>query len=302
MELIEGQPLSDYINSLKEKGQRLIEGQIWRLFIEMCAGLRYLHLDKKVVHRDLTPSNIMITRNLHVKIADFGLAKQRGVTHSTGHGNGFVGTIQYASPEVIQNNPYGDKADIWALGCILYELATLKPAFSGENPLAIARRVVEEDYDRLSPKEFSPLLITVVSKCMTVNQDNRPDILQLSQMIGPILMLQVDELKAREQRLQDQLRKDRLRGASELTPVTLKTQSIKKISDPMGALLTTIHKLIYISQQPPGLQRDSRRSNLESFKHWLFSDPSGSDRMKEEIRKFHNCMREEIPILSVRYT
>jgi NIMA (never in mitosis gene a)-related kinase len=77
MELIDGQDLSDYISGLIDKGHKLNEGQIWRLFIQMCTALRYLHMDKLVVHRDLTPKNIMITRDMIVKIADFGLAKQR---------------------------------------------------------------------------------------------------------------------------------------------------------------------------------------------------------------------------------
>ena len=152
MELIEGQPLSDYISSLKEKGQRLVEGQIWRLCIEMCAGLRYLHIDKKVVHRDFTPPNIMITKDNHVKIADFGLAKQRG-NQSSSQTHAFAGTILYSSPEMVRNQPFTEKADIWSLGVVLYELTTLKQPFTGENPLAIARKIVEEDYPRLQPGE-----------------------------------------------------------------------------------------------------------------------------------------------------
>jgi Serine/threonine protein kinase len=79
--------------------------------IEICAGLRYLHLDKKVVHRDFTPTNLMITKDNHVKIADFGLAKQRG-THSSSTMKTFVGTIQYSCPEIVRNQPYSEKADI----------------------------------------------------------------------------------------------------------------------------------------------------------------------------------------------
>ena len=290
MELIEGQPLSDFISSLKEKKQRLVEGQIWRIFIEVCAGLRYLHLDKKVVHRDFTPANIMITKDNHVKIADFGLAKQRGA-QSSGNMKAFVGTIQYSCPEIVRNEPYTEKADIWSLGVILYELATLENPFSGENPLAIARKIVEEDYPPLNVKEFSPLLITTVSRCMCVDHERRPDILGVSQMIGPILLLQIDELRVPSAPSKVELPKQ------DPPKLQVKTTNLKKVKDPTQPLFLTLHKLVYITQLPPGLQRDNRRSMLESFKHWLFSEPHRSEKLKEELGKLHNCVSEEVPIL-----
>ncbi|CAG9332843.1 NEK10 [Blepharisma stoltei] len=296
MELIEGQPLSDFITSVKEKGQRLVEGQIWRIFIEMCAGLRYLHLDKRVVHRDFTPANIMITRDNHVKIADFGLAKQRG-GHSSGHMNAFVGTIQYSCPEIVRSQPYTEKADIWSLGVILYELATLSQPFSGENPLAIARKIVEEDYTPITAKDLSPLLINVIKKCMTVNPDQRPDILHISQIIGPVLMLQVDELKTTEMQLRETIKNSAPKSSADIPVVHIKSANLKKVKDPVQPLFQTLHKLIYITQLPPGLQRDPRRSMLESFKHWLFSEPSFANTLKEELGKLHNCSKDEVPIL-----
>lgn len=296
MELIEGQPLSDFITSVKEKGQRLVEGQIWRIFIEMCAGLRYLHLDKRVVHRDFTPANIMMTRDNHVKIADFGLAKQRG-GNSSGNMNAFVGTIQYSCPEIVRSQPYTEKADIWSLGVILYELATLSQPFAGENPLAIARKIVEEDYTPINIKDFSPLLVNVIRKCMTVNPDQRPDILHLSQIIGPVLMLQVDELKINEMQLRDSIKREAPRPSNDIPVVHIKSANLKKVKDPVQPLFQTLHKLVYITQLPPGLQRDVRRSMLESFKHWLFSEPRFADSLKEELGKLHNCAREEVPIL-----
>ena len=78
-----------------------------------------------------------------------------------------VGTILYLSPEVVQSKPYNEKADIWSLGCILYELATLRQPFQGENTLTVARKIVEEEYERLDANKFSPLFISVVQKCMT---------------------------------------------------------------------------------------------------------------------------------------
>ncbi|XP_061633468.1 serine/threonine-protein kinase Nek10-like isoform X2 [Phyllopteryx taeniolatus] len=77
MELIEGVPLLERCNSLKEKQQSFIEERIWNIFILMCQALRYLHKDKRIVHRDLTPNIIMLGEEEKVTIIDFGLAKQK---------------------------------------------------------------------------------------------------------------------------------------------------------------------------------------------------------------------------------
>lgn len=296
MELVEGLSMADFINSLREKQQKLAEGKIWRLFIELVAALRYLHVDKRVIHRDLSPSNIMVTRDLHIKIADFGLAKARG-TQSSGVMNTFVGTIFYTCPEIVQSKPYSDKADIWSLGVVMYELISLKQPFAGENPLAIANKIVEEDYVRLSPELASPLLLQVIKRCMTGNPEERPDASSLCQMIGPILVAQIDELRDHEDELKLRLRK----MSDAATPGSMRVQvnmaNLRKVEDPVQPLFDTLHKLIFVTQLPPGLKRDTRRSMLESFKHWLFSDASTSSRLKEELAKLHYCVREEAPIM-----
>ena len=69
MELIEGAPLYEHFNSLKEKGERFSEERIWNIFIQIVLALRYLHKDKKIVHRDLTPNNIMLGENDKVTIS-----------------------------------------------------------------------------------------------------------------------------------------------------------------------------------------------------------------------------------------
>ena len=292
MELIEGQTLADYISSLKEKNQRIDEGKIWRFAIEMCAGLNYLHVEKKVVHRDFTPMNLMITKDSHhVKIADFGLAKQRG-TQSSSSMKTFVGTIQYSCPEIVRNQPYTEKADIWSLGVILYELATLNTPFSGENPLAIARKIVEEDYEKLKPQEFSALFINFVQSCMTVQPEKRPDILRASQMIAPLLLKKIEDYRKKE----DEIMKIAKKEPQAPLTVQVKPANFKKISDPTIPIFHTLHKLVYLSQLPPGLKKDVRRSMVEGFKHWLFSDSKNADRVKFELVKLNNCEKEEAPM------
>ncbi|EDO29162.1 predicted protein, partial [Nematostella vectensis] len=139
MELVEGAPLGEHFNSLKEKGTRFSEERIWHIFIQIVLGLRYIHKEKHIVHRDLTPNNIMLGENDKVTITDFGLAKQKNPDASKM--TSVVGTILYSCPEVVQSQPYGEKADVWAAGCILYQMATLQPPFYSSNMLALATKV-----------------------------------------------------------------------------------------------------------------------------------------------------------------
>ena len=71
MELIEGAPIGEYVTSLKEKGEKFSEDRIWRIFIQLVLALRYLHKEKGIVHRDLTPNNIMIGENDKVTISKY---------------------------------------------------------------------------------------------------------------------------------------------------------------------------------------------------------------------------------------
>jgi NIMA (never in mitosis gene a)-related kinase len=102
MELIEGASLADHLSSLQEKGQEFqSEEKVWPVFIQLCLALSYLHLEKRVVHRDLTPNNVMLDRQNHVKITDFGLARQRQSSQALLQSA--VGTISYSCPEIVQH-------------------------------------------------------------------------------------------------------------------------------------------------------------------------------------------------------
>ncbi|CAB1333417.1 unnamed protein product [Coregonus sp. 'balchen'] len=102
MELIKGVPLWDHFNSLKEKEQQFTEERLWNIFIQMCMALRYLHKEKRIVHRDLTPNNVMLGKRDKVSITDFGLAKQKQENSKL---TSVVGTILYSCPEIVKSEP-----------------------------------------------------------------------------------------------------------------------------------------------------------------------------------------------------
>jgi serine/threonine protein kinase len=139
MDLIDGSPLSYCIQQLKDKNERFYEDRIWNIFIQMVLALKYLHKDKYIIHRDLSTNNIMLGDKDIVKITDFGLAKlkETNLTRMTPA----VGNLIYMCPEIIKNESYNEKADIWALGCVLFELCCLESAFYSTNMLSLATKV-----------------------------------------------------------------------------------------------------------------------------------------------------------------
>ena len=131
MQYCPGGDLSTLILQLQKKGQLVDQDTIWRLFFQIITALNHCH-KRKIIHRDLKPANIFIDQSLtNIKIGDFGLSRELG-EHSE-YAKTHVGTPYFMSPEQIQIKYYNQKTDIWSLGCILYELATLKKPFRGAN-------------------------------------------------------------------------------------------------------------------------------------------------------------------------
>ncbi|KAM4600415.1 serine/threonine-protein kinase Nek10 [Polymixia lowei] len=209
MELIEGVPLADHFSSLKEKQQRFTEDRIWNIFMQMCLALRYLHKEKRIVHRDLTPNNVMLGDGDKVTVTDFGLAKQKQENSKL---TSVVGTVLYSCPEVVKNEPYGEKADVWAVGCILYQMATLQPPFYSNNMLSLATKIVEAVYEPLEEGVFSERVTDMIAWCLSPDADLRPDIVAVSSRISDIMMRLMDSLYTSHHALERKAERDRKRA------------------------------------------------------------------------------------------
>uniref|UniRef100_A0A3P9KSP4 NIMA-related kinase 10 n=1 Tax=Oryzias latipes TaxID=8090 RepID=A0A3P9KSP4_ORYLA len=209
MELIEGTSLAEYFTSLKEKQLQFTEDRIWNVFIQICLALRYLHKEKRIVHRDLTPNNIMLGEKDKVTITDFGLAKQKQENSKL---TSVVGTILYSCPEVVKNEPYGEKADIWALGCILYQMATLKPPFYSSNMLSLASKIVEAEYEPVEEGAFSERVPQMIRWCLAPDAEQRPDVVAVSSRISDVMMRLMDGLYTSHNALERRAERDRKRA------------------------------------------------------------------------------------------
>ena len=126
MEFATDKDLLSKIKYQKVLKKFMSEDIIWDYLIQMIFGLKFLH-DKKIVHRDLKSANVFLSGNI-IKIGDFNISKilKKDVITSS-----HTGTPYYSSPEIWSEKPYDYKTDIWSLGCIIYELCSLRPPFGG---------------------------------------------------------------------------------------------------------------------------------------------------------------------------
>ncbi len=183
MEYVPGEDLKSLIHRI---GQ-LSVGKAVLVAEQVCDGLAEAHR-LGVVHRDLKPSNIMIDRDGHVRIMDFGIARSlaaKGLTDT----HGLVGTPDYMSPEQIEGKDVDPRSDIYALGLVLYEMLTGRLPFEGGSALSVALK--HKSQAPPSPKKFNPhipdSLCHVVLKCLEKKREARfPNVESLREELGRI--------------------------------------------------------------------------------------------------------------------
>ncbi|KAH0793634.1 CAMK family protein kinase [Histomonas meleagridis] len=172
MEYADGGDLSQKIRCFKNNRKEFSEDEILHNFIQLAFAIKYIH-DRKILHRDLKPQNVFLMKDGTIKLGDFGIARPLENTYELCATK--CGTPGYSSPEVFSGEPYGSKADIWSLGCILYELCCLKPPFSGKTFEAINASVSKGDFEPI-PSIYSQDIQNLVKSMLSINPSNRPNI------------------------------------------------------------------------------------------------------------------------------
>lgn len=162
MEYVGGGDLAERLS----RQERMPIAEVVRLLSQMAAGVQAIH-DAGIVHRDLKPENILLTKEGNVKIADFGIARNRHGPKLTEHG-GVVGTIDYVAPEYMLRSQVDWRSDIYAIGILAYEMVTGEAPFRGDSVYATMTKRLKTDPEppsKLRP-ECPPALDKIIFKAM----------------------------------------------------------------------------------------------------------------------------------------
>ncbi|XP_064621666.1 serine/threonine-protein kinase Nek9-like isoform X2 [Lineus longissimus] len=139
------------------------ETVIWYYF-QLASAIVHIH-QYGILHRDIKTLNIFLTKSQLIKLGDFGISKMLETQNEMAES--YVGTPYYMSPELIRGDQYNQKSDIWASGCVLYELLTLTKTFDATNPLKLANEIVGGHFEEIDPRysnEMRDLVHCVLDK------------------------------------------------------------------------------------------------------------------------------------------
>eukprot|EP00930_Biecheleria_cincta_P023226 TRINITY_DN16811_c0_g1_i1.p1 TRINITY_DN16811_c0_g1~~TRINITY_DN16811_c0_g1_i1.p1 ORF type:complete len:430 (+),score=69.57 TRINITY_DN16811_c0_g1_i1:50-1339(+) len=181
MDYCESGDLIKQVENARRSHKPISEEQILKWFTQAILALKYIH-DKHILHRDLKPGNFFLSKNGSLKMGDFGIAKALSCTMAFARTQ--LGTPYYLSPEVCQQKPYAWPSDIWAMGCILYELCALKVPFDAANIQGLVQKITSSPMPA-APRGYSEFTCRLISEMMNRNPAKRPstdDILKRPQI------------------------------------------------------------------------------------------------------------------------
>ncbi|XP_045201624.2 serine/threonine-protein kinase Nek1-like [Mercenaria mercenaria] len=186
MEYASGGDLQQKIE--KQNGVLFTSDMVLEWFLQVVLALEYIH-SKNILHRDLKPQNIFLTDNGIVKLGDFGIA--RVLNSCDDLASTRIGTPFYISPEICEGKQYNSSSDMWAAGCLLYQMCTLRVPFHASNFDDLTKKIIKAEYEPI-PSHFSEVIKLIVSKLLVATPDNRlsaSKLLTLEPLHGMVLYL-----------------------------------------------------------------------------------------------------------------
>ena len=228
---------------------------IWSIFTQLVSALRFLHVKMNVVHRDITPSNIMVMNGAYgntvakrIKLTDFGLSTSTSpqnrvigatttspTTSAIGSGStnflrSVVGTIEYSCPEMITSNCYTNKADVWSAGCVLYHMMMRKPPFKGANPFSTAALIVDGEYAPIPTSDVCDTeLKALVARLLAKDPDVRPSISDVCALMSDRIFSEMDRMQRDQDRVSEQLLIERDRRMRESSNAFKQQEAFRRL-------------------------------------------------------------------------
>uniref|UniRef100_A0A8D0CH24 non-specific serine/threonine protein kinase n=1 Tax=Scleropages formosus TaxID=113540 RepID=A0A8D0CH24_SCLFO len=222
LEYCNGGNLYDKIN--QQKGKLFTEEVvIWYLY-QIASAVAHIH-KAGILHRDIKTLNIFLTKTNLIKLGDYGLAKKLDSQFSMAET--CVGTPYYMSPELCQGVKYNFKSDIWAMGCVLFELLTLTRTFDATNPLNLCVKIVQGNWTmEVNSDVYSSELIKLVYECLDQDPEKRPTAQQILEQ--PFIACRRQEIEDKVELLNSANKKPRLSTVTE-SPVAVVTTRSREV-------------------------------------------------------------------------
>ena len=182
MEYVEGESLQRMQRAAQKKGMRIPPGVLLRVMADVCAGLHAAHelCDERgqprgVIHRDVSPQNVLVSTKGVAKLIDFGIAKARDRLSGDTTTDQVKGKLRYMAPEQAVGQPMDRRADVWAVGAVLYHLLAGRPPFDGEHDVAVLAALSSGRPPAPLPPGIHPSITSVVMRALTPAPDGRFD-------------------------------------------------------------------------------------------------------------------------------
>ena len=154
-----------------------------KMAIDISKGMNYLHsASPAIVHRDLKSPNLLVDENFTVKICDFGLARLKEQTFVQTV-NGCAGTPNWMAPEVLRNEQFSEKADVFSMGVILWEIIMRQEPYKGMQPLQVIAAVVFQGKRLPPPPSTDPRLVALIDRCWTDDPTHRPSFIAIQEIL-----------------------------------------------------------------------------------------------------------------------
>ena len=166
--ILEFANFNDLQNYIK-KNKNIPEKKVLQIFTQIIMGLQYIH-EKGVLHRDIKAANVFMFKNGLVKLGDFGISRKMDKENLA---TTIIGTPYYMCPELIKGEPYSFPADIWAAGCVLFEMLTHEHAFKGRSRDELFTNITRYNIGEF-PKEYSQELIDLMKWMLSMEPSQRP--------------------------------------------------------------------------------------------------------------------------------
>jgi len=183
LEFCNGGTLQERIVSTTKKGESFSNMLVGKWTAQITSAVSYIH-QQHILHRDLKSENVFLLKDDTIKLGDFGISKD--LNHTLDQASTCVGTPCYLSPELCRDIPYSFKSDVWALGCLVYEVVMLKPAFDAANLISLFHKIVNCKFQPISPNCPRPLR-DFISSILVADSTSRPSASQLmkSEYLSP---------------------------------------------------------------------------------------------------------------------